>query len=80
MSFDTLLLIGFALGVVQLIVIILKTRKHQKFLNQFKAHSYMHALTQLALTHSKDAWTIRACYALFGVEVLVLTIIKDLFY
>ena len=80
LSFDTLLLLCFALAVVQFIVILLKTKKHQQFLDQFKAHSYTHAMKQLAQTHANDVWTIRVCYALFGVEVFVLTIVKHLFY
>ena len=60
-------------------MLVLKTKKHQPFLNQFKAHSYTHALKQLAQTHANDVRTIRVCYALFVVDVLVLSIVKHLF-
>lgn len=80
MSFDTLLLICFALALVQLVVIVVKTKKHRKFLDQFKARSHADAMAQLAQIHPKDAFLIRACYALFGFEVAVATLFKTLFY
>jgi len=80
LSFDTLLLICFALALVQWIVIAVKTKKHRKVLDQFKANSHAYAMAQLAQTHPQDAFLIRACYALFGVEVAVATLLKTLFY
>lgn len=80
MSFDRLILLCFALGVVQFVVIALKTKKHQQFLNQFNANSYAQALRELAQTHAKDVWIIRVCYVLFVVELGALTIAKHFLY
>jgi hypothetical protein len=37
-------------------------------------------MAQLARTHPQDAFLIRGCYALFGIEVAVATLLKTLFY
>ena len=80
MSFATLVFLFMALGVGQFIVIVVKTKKHRQFLDQFKASAYAHAMTQLAKIQPKDVFVIRACYTLYGVEVAVLAIAKELFY
>lgn len=80
MSLAALSLWTIGLMAFQVVIVILKTRKHRVFLDQFKAAAYGQAISQLAKAQPRDAFIIRACYALCLVEIAGLAAAKKLFY
>lgn len=77
MTFNQVLISALVLGAVQCMVIITITRSYRTIFEKHKATSYSAALRELAVASPVAAWSIRACYAAYAVELLLVSLMKS---